>query len=154
MTGISYGGGQSIELAFLKNRVRLPSGEFVPWTSPKGKAMEIKAAFPRWPWSDLVDALDPNGRFMDNEVAPAGQSYEPLGVEIQSYVSGLLAAGQATGYIAPPGADPEADLDEMVRGDQRGRAFESRRRSDRPPDLRLPPGQRHPRRGQAGADAA
>jgi pimeloyl-ACP methyl ester carboxylesterase len=110
VTGISYGGGQSIELAYLKNRVRLPSGEFVPWTSPKGKAMEIKAAFPRWPWSDLVDALDPNGRFLDTEVAPAGQSYEPLGVEIQSYVSGLLAAGEATGYIAPTGADPEADL--------------------------------------------
>ncbi|MHB8233601.1 MAG: CocE/NonD family hydrolase [Solirubrobacteraceae bacterium] len=110
VTGISYGGGQSIELAFLKNRVRLPSGEFVPWTSPKGKAMEVKAAFPRWPWSDLVDALDPNGRFLDTEVAPAGQSLEPLGVEIQSYVSGLLAAGEATGYIAPTGADPEADL--------------------------------------------
>jgi pimeloyl-ACP methyl ester carboxylesterase len=110
VTGISYGGGQSIELAYLKNRVRLPSGELVPWTSPNGKAMEIKAAFPRWPWSDLVDALDPNGRFLDTEVAPGGQSYEPLGVEIQSYVSGLLAAGEATGYIAPPGADPEADL--------------------------------------------
>jgi pimeloyl-ACP methyl ester carboxylesterase len=110
VTGISYGGGQSIELAYLKNRVRLPGGEYVPWTSPKGKAMEIKAAFPRWPWSDLVDALDPNGRFMDTEVAPTGQSYEPLGVEIQSYVSGLLAAGEATGYIAPTGVDPEADL--------------------------------------------
>jgi predicted acyl esterase len=110
VTGISYGGGQSIELAYLKNRVHLPSGEYVPWTSPKGKAMEIKAAFPRWPWSDLVDALDPNGRFLDTEVAPAGQSSEPLGVEIQSYVSGLLAAGEATGYIAPTGADPEADL--------------------------------------------
>ncbi|HUA73584.1 MAG TPA: CocE/NonD family hydrolase [Solirubrobacteraceae bacterium] len=110
VTGISYGGGQSIELADLKNRVREPNGEYVPWTSPKGKKMEIKAAFPRWPWSDLVDALDPNGRFLDTEVAPPGQSYEPLGVEIQSYVSGLLAAGEATGYIAPTGADPEADL--------------------------------------------
>src|SRR6185437_2043527 len=48
-TGISYGGGQSIELAYLKNRVRLPSGEFAPWTSPKGKTMQIAAAYPRWP---------------------------------------------------------------------------------------------------------
>ena len=110
VTGISYGGGQSIELAELKNRVRLPDGSFEPWTSPKGQKMEIKAAFPRWPWSDLVDALDPNGRFMDNEVAPANQSYEPFGVEIQSYVSGLLAAGEAQGYVAPTGVDPEADL--------------------------------------------
>ncbi|HUE25802.1 MAG TPA: CocE/NonD family hydrolase, partial [Solirubrobacteraceae bacterium] len=110
VTGISYGGGQSIELAYLKNRIRLPNGEFAPWQSPGGKAMEIKAAFPRWPWSDLVDALEPNGRFLENSIAPPGQSYEPLGVEIQSYVSGLYAEGQASGYVAPAGADPEADL--------------------------------------------
>jgi predicted acyl esterase len=109
-TGISYGGGQSIELAYLKNRIRLPSGEFAPWTSPKGTPLSITATFPRWPWSDLVDALTPNGRFLDTEVAPLAQSYEPFGVEIQSYVSGLYALGNATGYIAPEGADPEADL--------------------------------------------
>jgi predicted acyl esterase len=110
VTGISYGGGQSIELAYLKNRVRLTNNSFVPWKSPKGKAMEVKAAFPRWPWSDLVDSLTPNGRFLDSEIAPSMQSREPLGVEIQSYTSGLFALGQASGFIAPPGADPEADL--------------------------------------------
>jgi predicted acyl esterase len=111
VTGISYGGGQSIELAYLKNRVRLPNGEFAPWKSPDGKAMEIRAAFPRWPWSDLVDALEPNGRFLDTEVAPYGQSYEPLGVEIQSYVTGLYADGLVeNGYYSPPEKDPEADL--------------------------------------------
>jgi len=111
VTGISYGGGQSIELAYLKNRIRLPGGEYAAWKSPEGKSMEIKAAYPRWPWSDLVDALEPNGRFLDSEVAPAGQSYEPLGVEIQSYVTGLYADGIAGGgYYAPTGKDPEADL--------------------------------------------
>jgi fermentation-respiration switch protein FrsA (DUF1100 family) len=110
VTGISYGGGQSIELAFLRNRIRLPDGEFAPWLSPAGAKLAIKAAYPRWPWSDLVDALDPNGRFLDGEVAPPGQSYEPFGVEIQSYVSGLYALGQSSGFIAPPQADPEADL--------------------------------------------
>jgi len=110
VTGISYGGGQSIELAYLYNRIRLPNGEFAPWKSPKGKAMHIAAAFPRWPWSDLVNALEPNGRFLDSEIAPPGQSYEPIGVEIQSYVSGLYADGQALGYVAPAGADEEADL--------------------------------------------
>jgi fermentation-respiration switch protein FrsA (DUF1100 family) len=109
-TGISYGGGQSIELAYLRNQIRLPDGKFAPWTSPKGKALAMTATFPRWPWSDLVDALTPNGRFLDTEVAPFAQSYEPFGVEIQSYVSGLYALGNATGYIAPSGADPEADL--------------------------------------------
>jgi hypothetical protein len=95
-TGISYGGGQSIELAYLKNQIRLAKGEFAPWTSPKGKAMEIKAAYPRWPWSDLIDALTPNGRFLDTEIAPAHQSYEPFGVEIQSYDAGLYALGKAS----------------------------------------------------------
>jgi predicted acyl esterase len=109
-TGISYGGGQSIELAYLKNQIRLPNGEFAPWSTPKGLKLAITATFPRWPWSDLVDALTPNGRFLDTEIAPFAQSYEPFGVEIQSYVSGLYALGNASGYIAPAGADPEADL--------------------------------------------
>jgi fermentation-respiration switch protein FrsA (DUF1100 family) len=110
VTGISYGGGQSIELAYLKNRVRLPNGEFTPWVSAKGKKMSIAAAYPRWPWSDLVSALTPNGRFLDTEIAPENSSREPLGVEIESYVAGLFALGQASGFIAPAGQDPEADL--------------------------------------------
>ena len=109
-TGISYGGGQSIELAYLKNRIRKPNGEFAPWMSPKGKMMQITAAFPRWPWSDLIDALEPNGRFLDTEVAPKDQSFEPFGVEIQSYQAGLYALGLAGGYYAPAGMDPEAEL--------------------------------------------
>jgi fermentation-respiration switch protein FrsA (DUF1100 family) len=110
VTGISYGGGQSIELAYLKNRIRLPDGSFARWTSPKGRPLSIRAAYPRWPWSDLVDALLPNGRFLDTQVAPAQQSRNPIGVEIQSYVSGLYADGQASGYVAPAGADPGADI--------------------------------------------
>ena len=110
VTGISYGGGQSIELAYLRNRVRLTNNEFVPWTSPKGKKMKITAAYPRWPWSDLVDSLTPNGRYLDTAIAKPNESFEPYGVEIQSYVAGLFALGQASGYIAPTGMDPEADL--------------------------------------------
>jgi fermentation-respiration switch protein FrsA (DUF1100 family) len=123
VTGISYGGGQSIELAFLKNRIRLPDGRFVPWRSPRGVPLQIDAAYPRWPWSDLVDALEPNGRYLDGEVAPFGQSYEPIGVEIQSYVSGLYALGQAEGYIAPPGADPEAELTRWFAIDNAGEPY-------------------------------
>jgi hypothetical protein len=109
-TGISYGGGQSIELAYLRDRIRLPDGSFAPWRSPKGTPLAITAAYPRWPWSDLVDALLPNGRFLDTAIAPPDQSRNPIGVEIQSYVSALYAVGQSTGYTAPPGADPQADL--------------------------------------------
>jgi predicted acyl esterase len=109
--GASYGAGQTIELAYLKNRVRLPNGEFVPWTSPKGKAMEIKAAYPIAPWSDLVDALEPNGRFLDTEIAPHGQSYEPIGVEKESIDAALYAeAPLLEGWYSPPGKDEEADM--------------------------------------------
>ena len=110
VTGISYGGGQSLELAYLKNRVRLPNGSFAAWTSPASQPLQIKAAYPRWPWSDLVDALLPNGRFVDTEIAPANESRNPIGVEIQSYVSGLYADGQASGDVAPASADSQADL--------------------------------------------
>jgi fermentation-respiration switch protein FrsA (DUF1100 family) len=113
VTGISYGGGQSVELALLRNRVRqLPSqgSGFAPWTSPKGKAMSITAAYPRWPWSDLVESLEPNGRFLDFNVPTATDSRVPLGVTKESYVQGLYGLGLASGFYAPPGADPNADL--------------------------------------------
>jgi fermentation-respiration switch protein FrsA (DUF1100 family) len=98
VTGISYGGGQSMELAFLNNKIRKPNGSLAPWRSPNGTPLHIAAAWPRWPWSDLVDALLPNGRFMDTGVAPEAQSLNPVGVPIQSYLAGLFGLGKATGY--------------------------------------------------------
>jgi predicted acyl esterase len=98
VTGISYGGGQSMELAFLNDKIRKPDGTLAPWRSPDGTPLHIAASYPRWPWSDLVDALLPNGRFMDTGVAPEGQSLNPIGVAIQSYVSGLFALGKVSGY--------------------------------------------------------
>jgi predicted acyl esterase len=109
--GGSYGGGQSIELAYLKNRIRLPNGQFVPWKSPEGKPMKISAALPIAGFSDLVDGLNPNGRFLDTEVAPFGQSYEPIGVQLESVDGALLEEGPFLGaYYAPPGVNKEADL--------------------------------------------
>ena len=68
VTGGSYGGGQSMELAALKNRIRNPNGTYSPWKSPGGKDMEIAAAAPVIPWSDLVYSLTPNGRTLDYQV--------------------------------------------------------------------------------------
>jgi fermentation-respiration switch protein FrsA (DUF1100 family) len=126
VTGISYGGGQSLELAYLKNRVRTISGAMVPWTSPKGTPLSITAAYPRWQWSDLVDALLPNGRFLDTNPATNGLSRDPFGVAIQSYINGLFVSGGATGYYCgtPPSApctDSSAnlpfDFTEVTRGE-------------------------------------
>jgi predicted acyl esterase len=110
-TGVSYGGGESIELAYLRDKTQLPDDTYVPWTSPEKKIpLSLTAAWPRWPWSDLVSALMPNGRFLDFDNSTADQSRFPLGIPIQSYILGLYALGSSSGWIAPPGADPHADL--------------------------------------------
>ena len=119
VTGPSYGGGQSIVLASLKDRITDTDGSLQPWTSPKGKPMRIAAGAPNIPWTDLVYALEPNGRTLDYTITPDDPNgatkpgisdLNPLGVMKQSFVSGLYALGQDSGYIAPPGADSEADL--------------------------------------------
>jgi len=110
VTGISYGGGEAIELAYLRNRIRLPDGRLEPWRSADGTPLAIDAAWARWPWSDLVAASWPNGRFLDSRIAPAGQSREPIGVELKEILSGLAAYGQEKGFMAPPGRDPEVEL--------------------------------------------
>lgn len=106
--GGSYGGGLSLALAALRDRVMLPSGKLAPWTSPDGKPMELLAAAPDIPWSDLGYSLLPNGGTLD--YAADGGYRGRIGVMKQSYVTGLFVAGQAAGYYSTPGTDPDADL--------------------------------------------
>lgn len=137
VTGLSYGGGQSIELAMLNDRIRTcnrplaerstcapDSDRLEDWRSPdpdgdgpeEGTPLSIAAAYPRWPWSDLVYSLVPNGRFLDTD-APAPDdepSLEPLGIPILSYVTALYALGVPGYYCGEPGTplcdDEEADI--------------------------------------------
>src|SRR3954453_7306786 len=109
-TGISYGGGVSLELAALRDRTVRTDGTLVPWTSPAGTPMRIAAAVPEIPWSDLVYALEPNGLTLDYAITGPRDDLRPFGIEKQSWVSGLYGLGQASAYIAPPGVDPGADL--------------------------------------------
>jgi predicted acyl esterase len=110
VTGISYGGGVSLELAALRDRIVRPDGSLVPWTSPRGRAMRIAGAVPEIPWSDLAYALMPNGRTLDYTITGPDDDMLPAGIAKQSWVSGLFGLGQASGFVAPPGADPDADL--------------------------------------------
>jgi X-Pro dipeptidyl-peptidase (S15 family)/X-Pro dipeptidyl-peptidase C-terminal non-catalytic domain len=109
-TGISYGGGTSAQLAFLRDRIQLPDAGFAPWTSPAGTPLHLAAAYPRWGWASLASALVPNGR--DSDAAPPDYAAEtaPVGVPKLSYLSFLYLVTALTGQIAPPGADPDADL--------------------------------------------
>ena len=62
VTGDSYGGGQSLMLAALRDRVMQPDGTLVPWRSPSGQRLSLAAAAPVIPWTDLVSAAAPNGQ--------------------------------------------------------------------------------------------
>jgi predicted acyl esterase len=110
VTGISYGGIQSHNLARLRDRIRLPNGKYQRWRSPAGKPLAIKAAWPRWGTTDLTYALTPNGHLLDYRSFPQSASRRPLGVMKRSYVNGLYTLGTISGFIAPQGADPSADL--------------------------------------------
>ncbi len=109
-TGESYGGGVSLELATLKDRVMNADGTLSPWSSPGGVPLHVAAAAPVIPWSDLDYSLMPNGRTLDYAVTGAGDDVAPIGVEKQSFVSGLYAEGNANGYYAPALTNSQADL--------------------------------------------
>jgi fermentation-respiration switch protein FrsA (DUF1100 family) len=109
-TGVSYGGIQSLNLARLLNRIRLPDGSFQPWMSPNGTPLKIAAAYARWPGSDLTYALQPNGRFLDFRTPKPNQSITPGGVMKKSYNDVLYASGNATGFYAPKGGAFSSDI--------------------------------------------
>jgi predicted acyl esterase len=108
--GGSYGGGLSMALGALRNRVMETDGTLVPWVSPGDETpMELAAATPNIPWTDLSYSLVPNGRTLDYVV---DNDYgETVGVMKQSYVNSLYLGGlNAPGFYAAPGVDPGADL--------------------------------------------
>jgi hypothetical protein len=98
-----------LELAWLRNRVRLPDGRFATWRSPAGRRLGMQAAYPTFAGHDIVAALVPNGRFLDFE-RRTGDSRRPLGIANNGFINALLLVAQAQGFIAPRGADPTADL--------------------------------------------
>jgi hypothetical protein len=141
VTGDSYGGGQSLMLAALRNRVMLPDGRLVPWTSPAGEPLQIAAAAPVIPWSDLIYAIAPNGRTLTYALGKPGTEYEPVGVFKESFANAIAAAaqfatgpgqplgepfvpGRPMGYLAPPGTDPQADVLGWVARADRGEPYD------------------------------
>ena len=140
VTGDSYGGGQSLALAALRDRTMRPDGRLVPWRTAGGRRLSIAAAAPVIPWSDLISAAAPNGRVSATGITSRRKATSPVGVEKQSFVNGIFAAaqfaagpgqpvgepfvpGRPMGYLAPPGSDPQADVSGWVARTDAGEPY-------------------------------
>ncbi len=117
-TGGSYGGGKSMALAALKNRIMLPNGTYAPWTitggPDNGQTITLAGALPEIPWTDLSYALVPSGGTFDYVTDNVYNGR--VGVQKQSFVTGLYASGCAAFAFPDPGStycsttDPDANL--------------------------------------------
>ena len=140
VTGDSYGGGQSLMLAALRDRVMLPSGRLVRWRSPGGTKLSIAAAAPVIPWSDLLTAAAPNGRVTANGITSLSRATEPVGVVKSTVIEGIALAaqfaigpgqpvgepfqpGRQMGFLAMPDADPDADINSLVARTRLGEPY-------------------------------
>ncbi|MHB1834137.1 MAG: CocE/NonD family hydrolase [Solirubrobacteraceae bacterium] len=119
--GGSYGGGMSMALAALKNRVMLPNGRLVQWRSPHGRRMSLAAAAPFVPWTDLASALVPNGSTLDY-VANAPYRGR-FGVMKQSLVTGLYALGCGPATTFCTTTNPNWDLGAWLRRLEQGEPY-------------------------------
>ena len=125
-TGGSYGGGMSLQLGSLKDRVELPNHELIAWESPLGKPMKIAATAPEYPWSDLSQALIPNGSSLDyvaNDPYRGILGNHRFGVEKNNWNGSLYTAGQLLGYYGPEG-EPESNLTAWHNFDIKGGPYD------------------------------
>ncbi|HXQ18075.1 MAG TPA: alpha/beta fold hydrolase [Acidimicrobiales bacterium] len=123
VAGVSYGGGQSLQLATLKDRMRLPDGRYVPFVSPQRHIkMTVAAAYAIWPWDDLVTALDPNGRLSTGTLTTPLADRQPAGVAKGEWDSVLYGAAAAW-YLSAPGVDPQADITTWEKATVAGEPF-------------------------------
>ncbi len=110
VTGVSYGGGQAIELALLDNRIRNTDGTIVAWTSPvRHLPMSVAATYAEWGWNDLVSSLFPNGAALTSRVASPATDAQPVGIDKKAWVD-LLYGLTKSNNLSAPGQDPQADL--------------------------------------------
>jgi predicted acyl esterase len=126
-TGVSYGGGMSMALATLRNRTMEENGTLVPWKSPGGKEMELAAAVPQWPWTDLAYSLMPNGSNLDfvaDNPYKGADGKGRIGIEKASFVTGLYGTGLAESNYSL--TDKEADLNGWYALINSGEPYESK----------------------------
>ena len=105
VTGESYGAGQSLLHAALRDKTVVGRGTTVPLRSPKGTPMEVKAVVATAAWSDFVPTALNNGRQLDDRLDRPLTAIEPTGVLRDSFVQLLYLVGAATGKFATANED-------------------------------------------------
>ena len=112
VSGVSYGGGQSLELAILKNRTALLSGKLVPFVSPVAPRPDaggrrLRGVAVGRPRHLARPQRPPLHRGPTPRPRPTGS---PAGVAKGEWDTLLYGVADRAGFLAPPGADPTADL--------------------------------------------
>ncbi|OJU96310.1 MAG: hypothetical protein BGO23_02050 [Solirubrobacterales bacterium 67-14] len=115
VTGASYGGILSVQLAALNDRTRLEDGTLVPWQSAEGTPVHIAAAAPQALASDIAYALIPNGGNLDYVSNPSyfgPQANYRVGAQKEKVMGGFYGTTDTptNRYYAPTGTDPSADV--------------------------------------------
>jgi hypothetical protein len=127
-TGSSYGGGMSAQLGSLNDRVEMLNGELVPWTTKNGTPMKIAATAPTNGWTDLAQALQPNGSPLDyvtNAPYAGVLGDHEFGIQKQFWNEELYLTGAAAAYYAPTSlGEPEANNTEWYNFNQTGGPYE------------------------------
>ena len=144
VTGGSYGGGVSLDLAVLRDRVdaarRQPGAVDLARRAADADrrrgARGSRGATSPTRWRPTGARSTTRSRRRPPTSSPSGSPSSPSS-------PASTPRARPAGYYAPPGADPDADLTALVRRDQRRRALRRpgarhRRRARRPP-LRLLP---------------
>jgi dienelactone hydrolase len=117
-TGGSYGGGMAAQLGALKDKSQMNDGSLIDWQSPVNHTpMTIAATAPEFPWTDLAEALQPNGSGLDyaaNAPYLGVLGDHRFGIQKQNWTTTLFNGGVSTGYYAPTSGagfpDPKANL--------------------------------------------
>lgn len=109
--GGSYGGGKSMALGALKNRIMLPNSTYAPWEveggPDDGDTITLAAAAPEIPWTDLAYSLVPNGSTLDYVT---NNFYSGrVGVQKRSFVDQLFLSGCNANTFCST-TDPDANL--------------------------------------------
>lgn len=131
--GSSYGGGQAWLLMTTREDDALQYGT---WRSPRGRLVRLAALVPGYTWTDLVQALVPNGRQHADEVVDPRTANTPLGVPKISLIDGFVASAgtrfpqEIYSYLArttagePYEGDPSVDEAKRALSDDRSAFFQ------------------------------